>query len=86
MDGLTNSVSTHVESVRIDNVESESQADIRLSPTKSFKKLHADGGVNDRAESSTTGQTTIAANQRLAMGCLAGLAMVFSIVNYLLQS
>ncbi len=86
MDGSTNRVSTHFDSVRIDNVDPERQADIQLSQTKSFEKLHADSGVTHCAESSTLGQTPRAANQRLAMGCLAGLAMVFSIVSYLLQS
>lgn len=100
MDGSTNSVSTHFESVRIDHVNPETKVDpetlsgVQLCQTKSSEKLHADSGVNSgvnsavikSAESSTPGQTTRAANQRLAMGCLAGLAMVFSIVSYLLQS
>jgi hypothetical protein len=86
MDGSTNSVSTPFDSVRIDNVDPERQADVQLASTKSFEKLQVDRGVSNYDESSTPGQTTRAANQRLAMGCLAGLAMVFSIVSYLLQS
>ncbi len=90
MDSSTNSVSIRFDEALVNKLDPLKDSDIPQSKAKpselsQINRVENTCSVRSDPESFSEDQTSRAANQRLAMGCLAGLAMVFSIVSYLLQ-